>query len=625
MKRSKRLPALLTGLALVLSLASCSAPAEQSAAPSQTPAPTAAQSAAPAPSAAPSGYLAGTYEGEGIGMCGSIWLSATFTADAVTDIQVTQHFETAGIGAAALPTYIQQVLDGQSPDAVDAVSGATATCEGFKTAIQACFDQANGIEVKKEVATEDETLETDVVVVGSGMAGMCAAVSAARSGANVVLLEKKSTVGTAGHSITASETTWQKEAGIQDSWEDLAQFWIDCGQGMVDEDMLRFAAQHSAESIQWLADNGVDFVGVTVPPTNPFQDPPRTHVTTANRNGQAAYILPLQQTALDLGVEIRLETRATQLIQDESGAVVGVIAENGERTVTVLAPSVVLATGGYGNNAELMRRYAPMVPCVGENTGASTGDGLIMALGVGAELVMPGGTLAYFANPDGAGSDNHGQSMYFNDKGQRFINENTYFMHRAAQIMEMDMSHYYMLYDSRTIDPASLETALANGSAFQADTLAGLAAQIGVNAAALEAQAAEYNGYCASGVDKQFGKPASRTGLVFDPNREHDYDIDTIEQTFPLLNPIEEGPFYAVRMEVDTTYVSGTHGGPKIDLDGHVYSVDGGVIPGLFATGEVANGQLLAITYPQSGASLSFCMTFGRYCGAQAAEEALAG
>ena len=170
MKKFTKLTALLLSLLLTLGVAACAAPAVQ-----ETPAPAPEESESPEKE----GFIVGTYEGGGIGMCGSIWLKATFTEEAATDIEVACHFETAGIGASALPKHIKEVLVEQSADDIDCISGATATYNGFMTAIKACFDQARGLAVEKEAATEDETVEADVVVVGSGFAGMMAAVSAA--------------------------------------------------------------------------------------------------------------------------------------------------------------------------------------------------------------------------------------------------------------------------------------------------------------------------------------------------------------------------------------------------------------------------------------------------------------
>lgn len=511
-------------------------------------------------------------------------------------------------------------------------------------------ETASGNEATGKKNTEplpDETLEAEVCIVGAGPTGLTAAVQAAEDGARVVVIDQDEIVGICGHSITAVGTSWQKDQGIDMTPEELVEFWMAYPSPQHDKDMMLFAAEHSAESIEWLADHGVDFVGVTVPPTNPFQDPPRTLVTSAGRDGGAAYMQPLKAAADDLGVEFHYETMAIGLIRDDSGAIVGVEAEGTDgHKVTVHASSVVLTTGGYGSDDVLIRQYSPRTPNVGPLTGGSNGFAIKQALQVGAEVVMPGGTQAFFGNADGANPDNAGQGIAVAPNGKRFVNEHLYVLDRSAIAFDQGISMFYQIYDTLLLDTLfsavsinsgdsyyegtketngnldGLEKGIENGSVFRADTIEELAAQLGINAETLKQTIDTYNGYCAQGEDADFGKPARATGRVSDPAKEHDYDPDTIEQEFTLLNPLETGPFYAVKMTADSAALTGTQGGVKVDVDTRVIGVDGKAIPNLYAAGEAANGQLIGYHYPQSGTSLCMCFCFGRYAGARAAENA---
>lgn len=493
----------------------------------------------------------------------------------------------------------------------------------------------------------DETLQADVCIVGAGPTGLTAAVQAAEDGASVVVIDQDDIVGICGHSITAVGTSWQKEQGYDMSPEELVEFWTVYPSPQHDREMMLFAAQHSAESIEWLADHGVDFVGATVPPTNPFQYPPRTLVTSAGRDGGTAYMQPLKAVADDLGVEFHYETIARGLIKDDGGAIVGVEAEGTDgHKVTVNAASVILTTGGYGSDDVLIRQYAPRTPNVGPLVGGSNGFAIKQAMQVGAEIVMPGGTQAFFGNADGANPDNAGQGIAVAPNGKRFVNEHLYVLDRSAIAFDEGISMYYQIYDTPLLDTLfsavsinsgdsfyagtketngnldGLEKGIENGTVFRADTIEELASQLGINAATLKETVDTYNGYCSQGEDADFGKPAKAMGLVSDPAKEHDYDPDTVEQEFTLLNPIQEAPFYAVMMTADSSALTGTQGGIKIDADARVIGVDGEPVTNLFAAGEAANGQLIGYHYPQSGTSLCMCFCFGRYAGANAAANA---
>ena len=143
-----------------------------------------------------------------------------------------------------------------------------------------------------------------------------------------------------------------------------------------------------------------------------------------------------------------------------------------------------------------------------------------------------------------------------------------------------------------------------------------------INVAAFKETVEAYNGYCASGDDAEFGKPATRMGRVFDPDDPKEYDLDLIDKEFVLLNEIATAPFYAIEMTVQASALSGTAGGIRSNTNGEVLDVEGNIIPNLYAVGESSNGHLIGYFYPQSGTSLCMCFCFGRYAGAAAAANA---
>lgn len=473
-----------------------------------------------------------------------------------------------------------------------------------------------------------ETVEADVVVIGTGVSGLTAAISAAEGGARVTVLEQLDGLKKVyAHSITAVGTSFQKELGEDWTPEELVDFWNQYpdSDSFMDREAQLFAAQHSAESIEWLIDHGVDIVGVTAPPTNPFQVPVRTFVTSADRDGVKAYLEPLKAKAEELGVEFRFSTEATKIVVDDKGSVTGLETVSGSTGTLFKLKSLIVAAGGFGASPDLLRLYAPRTPNCSTFDGESKGFALVQAPAVGADVVAPGGTMAYFVNVDGGYTDNVGQGMFVNREGKRWVNENLYFLDRAGIAYKQGITEYWALYDATLYDQVAAQTGekgLASGSIVTADTIEELARAMNVNVAALKETVDEYNGFCTAGEDAAFGKPATRAGRVFDPDDTKAYDLDLIEKEFTLLNPLATPPFYAINATVQTTALSGTTGGMRTNTDGEVLDVEGNPIPNLYAVGESANGHLIGYFYPQSGTSLCMCFCFGRYAGAAAAENA---
>lgn len=574
-------------------------------------------------------FQPGTYTAAAKGMGGDVNVSVTFTEDAITEVMVGEHNETAGIGDTPIEKIPAAIVEHQSLN-IDAVSGATITSEAILAAVADCVSQAGGdaeaLKAKEVVAEkkEDEVLEADVVVVGGGMAGLSAAIEAADSGAKVVLLEKMGAVGgasiTCGGEILAAGTQMQKDQGIEDTAKALGDYWISKGEGQINEEIVRYIADNNPESITWLQEQGVEFQEVTTPTSMPWQDPMRCHKTTAGSG--AGFILPMEQSAKAKGVEIRLETPVVSLIEAD-GIVTGVKAENESRTVTVNAKSVILATGGFGNNEELMKEYCPDVPVRGVRVGeANQGDGLIMARDAGAKIIAGGGAIALSIDMGPTGYfEPYGQFLYVSQEGNRFMNEAEYWFARTRKLYDIG-GYCYAITDSKTQND-NWDAAVEAKTAFKADTIEDLANQLEIDPEVLKETINKYNGYCEAGEDKEFGKPASRTGMQLTQaaTEENPGVIKQELQEMSLLNSIEEGPFYAIKLELNS--LSGTFGGPQVTINGEVVDTEGDTIPGLYAAGEVASGELLYKEYPCSGTAIQMYSRMGRLAGQAAAKAAL--
>ncbi len=564
-------------------------------------------------------FTPGTYQGNcASGHAGNVAVEVTLSENAIEDITVTENNETSGIGDVAAAHIIEDILTNQSLD-VDGVSGCTISAAAFRLAIEDALTSA-GADVdalrKVEKQTADpvaEEMDADVVVIGSGAAGLTAAIEAAKGGANVVVLEKMARNGgatrTSSGMIVAGGTSLQEEAGIEDSVENLKEYWYERGEDNVDTEFVDFVAENINASLE-------DFIswGVSYSPELILQSGTATINRAHMPAGAGAELCDKLVMQLDeLGVDILTETDVKALVQSDDGAIVGVEAQTRKGTLNVSAKSVIVATGGYGWNPDLIKEYSPKAEGAWSmSSPGNTGDGLVMAMEVGADTVFKGGFIGWkvctpaYDHTTAIGAPIYGAAnLIVNTNGDRFCNEalDYPFVYNAMQ--EDGSDRFYWIFESagETKDlvnnvsntVANLELGVEAGVVYKADTVEELAEVSGLTNLAASVEA--YNSAIENGEDAEFGR-------------------DTATMT-----ALDEGPFYAI---VSQRATLGTFGGLNTNVTGEVVNAQGEAISGLYAAGEVANGEFFPVIYPASGSSISMCVTLGKEAGKNAAAFALA-
>ncbi|MBQ8201968.1 MAG: FAD-dependent oxidoreductase [Clostridia bacterium] len=567
-------------------------------------------------------YTPGVYTGEGTGMNAEtpIVVEVTFSETAITDVKVISHAETAGLSDPAFAAIPGAIVEKQSL-AIDAMAGATLTSKGILAAVEAAAVQAGAdvaalkaVAADSETAAKAETEQTaDVVVVGAGVAGLTAALAAKEAGADVIVIEKMAVAGgttlLAGGILVSVDSELFAENRLEtDNLESVLAYWkarqskSGVESGYPDYDRLTSVLADTGETVDWLVANDVQFSA------EPYAASTAYPMALANGGG-AGLIAMLQASVESRGVKLITGCKATSLITDETGAVVGVKAETADENITFHAKSVVMATGGISQNQELVEKYSPKLARAGlvpTSSVSHTGEGFLMALEAGA------GTFDVFATPlfnivvDPALEGGAGLTIYsqlgVNANGVRFANEAAaagwdVMDHTASDMIQDGNAPFWYIYDSANADVAAiLENGAAAGVVAKGETIEELALNMHVYTANLKASYDAYSAAVAAGADEQFGKPAM------------------------FLQPIAQAPFYAVKV-YPTTF--GSAGGVTTTEDGRVTRQDGTVIPGLYAAGEMSNRYFYNENYVLA-ASLGLYTTMGRRAGTAAAQDAAA-
>lgn len=565
--------------------------------------------------------VSGVFSGEGTGYGGTIAVDVTLENSAITGIEVTSSNETQGIGTVAIDKLIPEIIETQSV-ALDAVSGATRASEGLLAAVTAALESSGadmtGFQTAPEKAVAGETVvqHRDIVVVGAGPAGMTAGIYAAEGGADVLVLEKMSTVGGAG-AISSGATDsygsqFAKEKGIEDSAEQLKADMTTAGHGYNQEDLVDLFIENAGETFDWLVSLGVKYGDPT-----PSEEHSVNRVFLATGSG-VSITNAIEKRCEEAGVEILLETKAMELITQD-GKVTGVKAEGSDGTAyEIYADAVVLATGGYGANSDLLTDSLAATPYYG--AACSTGDGHLMAQAVGAELVhmdfgkvYPGGweyadgkakiSLGYtllavqqegaiIVNSDGVRTFREGGLNYEFKNAIRSDKNNVNYLVLDAAAFDVWKTAVNSKQRGNLGSEEDIENAIAaNGTSkpviYHADTLEEVAALAGMDGETLKATVEKWNTYVENGVDEDFGRTT-------------------------LSRKIGEGPYYLI---AEKTRFATTLGGVVINTNFEVHTAEGTVIPGLYAIGEIAFGVNGDDTI--QGTPLTWAISSGRLVGQQ--------
>ena len=609
-----------------------------------------AKSASTSSDAGVSGDFTGTAKGFG----GDVSVTLTLTDGAITGCTAEGKDETQGVGSEAIAKMPGEIAESGSI-AVDGVSGATVTSTAIKEAAAAALTAAGlnpddyKTAVEKTGSAEDSTVEADVVVVGAGGAGMTAAITAAAEGKSVVILESQSMVG--GNSVratggmNAAKTVYQDEnefgesAGVEKTLKTAAEKYADNetitalaktvseqwaayqanptgyfdsvelmeldtmigGKGINDPELVETLCANSADAIDWLDEHGItlhnvsSFGGASVK---------RIH-RPVNAEGKTvsvgSYMIPLlQENCEKAGVKMMLDTTATEILTDANGAAVGVKATGASgETVTVNAKAVVLTTGGFGANLDMVVKYKPELKgFMTTNAAGIQGQGIEMAEAIGAATVdmdqiqihptVEANTAALIT--EGLRGDG---AVLINAEGKRFIDEvGTRDVVSAAEIAQTG-SYSWLVVDQAMVDASSvIQGYIKKGYTVTGATYEELGKAMGVDAAAFAETMEKWNGYVEAKNDPDFGRTS-------------------------FANPLNTAPYYAVKV---TAGVHHTMGGLKINANTEVLNEKGEVIPGLFAAGEVTGGVHGANRL--GGNAVADFTVFGRIAGAAASDYA---
>ena len=523
-------------------------------------------------------FTPGTYEAEGKGFGGAVKVSVTVSENEITEVTAAGDAETPALGGVAIQTLPGEIVKAQTPN-VDMLSGATVTSTAIIAAATEALKKAGAdidyLDAHKRAAAEDgakeeKTLETEIVIVGAGGAGMAAAIMAHQAGKQFVILEKMPYVGgnttKATGGMNAAETHYQKEQGIEDSVELFISDTMTGGHNLNDPELVRTLAEKSAGAIEWL-----DSIGADLPKIS-FSGGASTNRIHAPADGSAVgnYLVDkFSEKLTELGVEVMLNTKATELIV-EDGRIAGVKAEGKDANYTIRAKAVILATGGFGANLEMIAGFRPdLQGTVTTNAPGATGDGIVMAQAVGAALVdieqiqlhptveqTTSMLITESVRGDGA--------ILVNQSGHRFTNELLTRDAVSAAELAQEGQYAYIIFDQHLRDNLkAIEKYVKNGLTVQADTIEELARKLDIYPSFLAMTLKDWNVAVAAQNDAAFGR------------------------TTGMDNNLTTPPYYAIQIAPGIHH---TMGGVKINTSAQVISTEGNVIPGLFAAGEVTGG-----------------------------------
>ena len=590
----------------------------------------------------------GSYDITVDGRNGKMTVTTVIKDGAIAEVKIGDNTETPEVATTALEQLPQAIVDAGTPF-VDAVTGATITSDAIMEAVKGAITAAGGNpdsfskDTGANKSTEVKELEADVVVVGAGATGVSAALTAQQNGANVILLEKAATPG--GVSIIAGgpmgiDSKDQQEAGVAGTFTtaDVLKYWQDYNCWMDDGQLFYNISNRSGETIDWLEENGMEFTFMGTEQAA-HADGFQTYHIYKDQENKAGYYTTLIDKFTEAGGQVYFETPATEL-KAENDAITGVIATAKDGTTyDISCKAVVLGTGGFGANAEMIEEEVGF-PLETFTTGTQTGDGATMSRAIGAgkgkTIQQYHGVTSYSGIQTGQGKDEIAKAIYMptsvwvNRRAARFcpedLNYDTALCSNAAatqgeyfySIISEDMVKALEEGGAKALDVdtavayeptipmfsidegwtefrAALEDGVSKGIVFKGANVSELAANMGIDAESLEKTLADYNASCENGADPVYGKASK------------------------YMKSLGEGTLYAVKARPVSL---GGIGGVLVNSNLQVIKDDGTVIKGLYAAGnDVA--EMFNNSYPLvEGVTMMNALSGGRICGEEAANYA---
>ena len=482
-------------------------------------------------------------------------------------------------------------------------------------------DRENRNPDPREVLPEREVgpwqREVDVVVVGLGCAGACAALEASAAGAETLVLERASGGGgtsalSGGVLYLGGGTAVQREAGFEDSPEEMFKYLMaSCGPAP-DEAKIQAYSEGSVAHFEWIVSQGLEFKPVFYPhysgepPTDdglvfsgseaawPFDEiarpAPRGHCPRVP-GAAGGHLMQKLCAAVDASpASVVTDARARALVRGSDGSIVGLIAEIERERVSIRARrGVILTTGGFINDDKMLGLHAPELRRCSYRVGAEGDDGSGIRLGSaagGATIHLGAGSVSLPIHPPKSAS--HG--VLVNAQGQRFINEDCYMGRLGDNVLLQQDGHAFLLFD----DPHFVRPGIPRDLLAVGETWAEVEGELGLPAGALQATMTLFNEHAHKGADPLFHKRA------------------------PYLVPLDTPPFAAIDCRVESSmFAAFTLGGLHTDAWSQVLTASGEPIPGLFAAGRSTSG--IAAPGYSSGLSLGDGSFFGRRAGVRAA------
>lgn len=512
-------------------------------------------------------YADGVWNGSGNGRNGPIEISITVKDQKIVAADIISEKET-DFAKPAIRNVLDQAVSKGTMSSFDAVSGATISSKATFEAVRNALDSASG---KNNSAEDVKDTSCDIVVIGAGGAGLSASIKASQGGAKVILLEKQGTVGgntiSATGGLNAAETSVQKKLGIADSKDQFYKDTMKGGYNLNNPELVRNMVEEAPETVDWLISVGVDLsdVGKMAGSTNS-----RTHRPQGGAAVGAHMVPVLEKAAVNAGVDLRKSSKVVDIIKKD-GRAAGVIVEKNGKKYTISAKAVIIATGGFGANPDMVVKYKSDLKGFGTtNHKGATGDAFAWIEKFNAGLtqmdqiqthptVVPSNGMMITEAVRGNGA------IMINREGKRFGSEMATRDVMSAAVLSQTGGTAYLVFDTSVRKSLkAIEGYVKQGLLTEGETPEELAKKLGIPSEALVETIKRYNGFVASGNDGDFGRKGSE-----------------------MPRALSEGPYFAVEV---APAIHHTMGGIVINKKAEVLDVNGRPVPGLYAAGEVTGG-----------------------------------